>query len=264
MTSKLSMTTACLSLVAGSALAAIATPAQAFNFNTGSDLGACGVLVDNFAPIPSGALLDGTTDVKTCTTADGFTLEVKKPEDGYLQGKHVNGVSGVGITSPGPTLAEIGGKGAAQEIMKVTLPAAEKLSTLGLSFLYKIGEVGDVVNEQAKVWVSDQLYGILSVINATEAEWVVYTGGVAGTGKTYTGDFTSAGPGYVNILNPFANVEISAFKLLAPVTTAGNTFRYSDFALVNADINGVPEPAALLGLGAVGAAMLGLRRRRSL
>jgi len=267
MTSKLRIATACLSLAAGGALVAIASPAQAFDFTSGDALGGCSVLVDNFTTTIGAAKFDDTTTVSNCTTADGFTLNVDAPADGYLHGKKVNGQNGVGITSAGgPTIAEIGGRSVA-EIMGVSVPEPRVLDELGLSFLYYKPHFGDVVNEQALVWVSDALYGVLSVTSESEATWKVFQGSleVAALGKTIAGNSAASGPGYYNILNPFGDLEVAAFQLLAPellagADTAGDTYRYSDFALTNASV-GVPEPAAVLGLGDPGGALLAAHLR---
>lgn len=174
----------------------------------------------------------------------------------------MNGTIGVGITSEnGPTLAEIGGE-VFQEILAVTVPVPNVLTELGLSFLYHNPAFGDNVKEQGLVKVSETLYGILSVTSATTAEWVVYENGVEIISKVLNGDSTATGGGYYNIKNPFADIVVSSFTLLAPESTAGDTFRQSDFALTNASV-GIPEPSLVLGLGVAGASLLGLRRRKN-
>ncbi|HBL12623.1 MAG TPA: hypothetical protein DD379_14710 [Cyanobacteria bacterium UBA11162] len=251
----------CLGLAAGSALAFSSAPAQAFSFNTGDNLGTCSGLL----PVP------GT--LPSCTTGDGFGI-IAKPDGYLLRSKTVNGVTGIGIQATNPVAPGDGFDAVRDEIdkgefMHLIAPTSNTvLKDLGLAFLYRRAELGtpnfsDLINEIAYVDVFgaggvDLGTGTLTVLDdGATALWEF--GDIV---QNVTGNFTGSGPGYANISNPFGNQGIEKLVLRVNQSQSDN-FQQSDYGLVNASVDtSIPEPAALAGLGVVGAGLVLSRRRR--
>jgi len=239
--------------VAGSALAVAAAPAQAFNFTSGEAVGACGGI-------------EYTDGLKSCTTADGFTLTVTKDGQvgslgGYLSSKTVNGVTAVGVYGdPSPrdgTLEEID----YGEEITATLPAAKVIESIDLAFLYQPGEFGDVVYEVAEI-VTAYGSGFLTVTGDTTAEWTF--DGITQV-LTALSVSTEAGGGLYRIVNPFGDLAVSSIAFNS-VNLNGNNrdnYRQSDYSIAGIKAAGVPEPSLMVGLGAVGGLLLASRRCRA-
>lgn len=259
-----------ISLIATTAAIGLSTtPAKAFNFTTGTDLGTCNVLVDNLTTPLFKAYIDDTTTVKTCTTTDGFTLSATQPGDGFLQGKMVDKdkvVKGIGVSvpTPGPVPGEI----QFGETLTATLAEAKLIESIGLSFLYLKGEFADKLNEIAEITAINSQgvskTGTLTVTSATTASW-----SLGGTVINLDPSVEVEGGAY-NILNPFGDdFFISSLLFTAPDNSKIKPPFDSDYSLVSIVAGGpdidedVPEPATLLGLSVVGGLMAAARRRQS-
>jgi hypothetical protein len=257
---KLKQASTIVGLLASSALALSVAPAQAFSFNSGADLGGC-------AAVPLENLGNNTasaSSLSSCTTADGITLTAgaTNPVSGgaKLTKKEVNGVMGVGVYNDS-SKANLGSQ---QEIdFGETLTLSVKKPTifesLDLSFLYKKGEIGDLLNEVAQV-TAGGVTGTLKVLSATQAQW--NWNGIAQL-VTALSPSNKSGGGLYSILNPFGNTAVSSIVLTSP-QEAGRSYRYSDFALAGAKTASasVPEPTTLAGLGLVGGLLVASRRRK--
>ncbi|MDY6783905.1 MAG: PEP-CTERM sorting domain-containing protein [Cyanobacteriota bacterium] len=256
-----------ISLIATAAIGLSTAPAQAFDFNTGTDLGACGVLVDDVTTKSFKAFLDDTNDVSTCTTDDGITLSVTQPSGDFLQGKKVDDIVGVGISmlDPGPVRGEI----QSGEILTAKLDDARLIESIGLGFLYLDGEFFDLVNEIAEITAIDDngnsKTGTLTVMDPTTAVW-----SLGGTVINLDPSVEPEGGAY-DILNPFGDdFFVSSLSFTAPDQAGINDPRDSDYSLLSiavgptrGDVPTTPEPATLLGLGVVGGLMASARRRKS-
>lgn len=235
-------------LFAASTLAVSTVPAQAFNFTSGTDLGSCASLSDKFV----GAYPVDATTLSSCSTADGFELQAAP---GKLQAKKVNGVAGVGVTG-GANNQEIN----AGESISLKLAQKSILTSLDLSFLYRPGQMNDLVFEVARVVTDTGLEGFLKVTGNTTATWSFAGGSVINLSPS-----NNKGGGWYSILNPFGDAAISSIQLFAPTQAgaAANSARNSDYALVGATAAAVPEPASLAGLALVGGVVMGSRRRKA-
>ncbi|NJL01239.1 MAG: PEP-CTERM sorting domain-containing protein [Spirulinaceae cyanobacterium RM2_2_10] len=238
-------------LFASSALAVASAPAQAFNFTTGENVGAC-------------AGISYTDGLDTCTTADGFTLTVTQDgEDGSLGGflstKTVNGVTALGVFGdPSPnegTLEEID----FGEEITATLETAQIIKYIDLAFLFQPGEFGDVVFEVAQLTVNG-LIGTLAITGDNTAAWSF--DGSDPVELIALSESTEEGSGLYRILNPFGDLAVDAIAF-SSVELAGDSFRFSDYSLAGIQAADVPEPGLMLGLGVVGSALYAARRRRA-
>jgi hypothetical protein len=246
-----------IGLITSSALALSSNPAQAFNFNTSTDLGSCSALAGPFTS--SG--LSSTTIKPNCKTGDGFTI-TPNPEGKELQGKRVNGVIGVGVSGKKPVRDVVAGEINYGESIVLTLPnPGDVLKNIGLSFLYRPGVFADTVWEAARITTNTGLKGILTVTGKDTASWT-FAGGLVTNLSPSKGN----GGGYYDITNPFGNAKFD-FLTLTPVTynsVAQNSNANSDFALTHAIAKSVPEPTTLAGLGLVGGLLLATRRRKAI
>jgi hypothetical protein len=261
---KLQHLSTCIGLIASSAIALTVEPARAFNFTDGTDLGTCDVLVDDTTVPLFKAFID-TTQLKSCTTADGFTLTASQPTDGVLQGKLVDKdgvVKGVGISVPTP--GNPNGTAVPAEIqfgetLTATLDKPSKIASIGLSFLYFTGVFGDIVKEMAIITTDTGLTGTLTVQNQNTAIWSL--GGMV----TNLDPSKEVEGGYYRIDNPFGDIKISSLSFTAPNDAPPP--KGSDYALVSIEkgihVHDIPEPATLLGLGVVGGLMAFARRKKS-
>jgi hypothetical protein len=244
-----------IGLITSSALALSSNPAQAFNFNTSTDLGSCSALAGPF----TGSLSSYTTP--TCNTADGFTITAA-PTGKTLQGKEVNDVIGVGVSGKKPVRDVVGGEINYGESIQLTLPnPGDVLKNIGLSFLYRPGVFADTVWEAARITTNTGLEGILTVTGKDTAIWN-FAGGLVTNLSPSKGN----GGGYYDIANPFGNAKFD-FLTLTPVTydsVAQNSNANSDFALTHAAAKSVPEPTTLAGLGLIGGLLLATRRRKAI
>jgi len=250
-----------IGLITSSTLALSSNPAQAFNFTTHTDLGACSTLVDSFSP--SGVSL---SKLPNCKTADGFTI-TPAPEGKQLQGKTVNKINGVGVSGvvPSDPIDAVRGEVDYKESIELTLPnPGDVLKSIGLSFLYQPGVFADKVYEAVKIKTDTGLEGILKVTGNASASWSYLSGAVSSV--TNLSPSTGKGGGYYDITNPFGNAKFD-FLTLTPVTydsVAYNSSANSDFALTSATAKSVPEPTTLAGLGLVGGLLLATRRRKAI
>jgi hypothetical protein len=252
---KLQKITAYVGLVAGSVLALSSTPAQAFSFNSGSDLGSCSAV-----PLEKLGNDQASTGPSSCETADGFLLEAG--DGGKLTTKEVNGVKATGVYLH----SSKDGKGSQQEIdhgetlTLSLLKGPSILKSLDLAFLYKEGNTtvafGDKVNEIAQI-TAGGITGTLKVLSDTTAEW---KWGVIEQTLTALSPSNSTGGGWYSIANPFGDLKVDKVVFTSPAETGGTSYHYSDYALVGAT---VPEPATIAGLGLVAGALFTARRRKS-
>lgn len=253
---KLQKITAYVGLVAGSVLALSSTPAQAFSFNSGSDLGSCSAV-----PLEKLAADEASSStISSCETADGFLLEAG-PNGAKLTTKQVNGVKGTGVYFH----SSAAGEGSQQEIdhgeslTLSVLKGPSVLKSLDLAFLYKKGNYnvafGDIVNEVAQV-TAGGITGTLKVLSDTTAEWK--WGDILQTINAVSPS-NSTGGGWYSIANPFGDAKVDTVVLTSSTET-GTSHKYSDFALVGAT---VPEPATIAGLGLVAGALFTARRRKN-
>jgi len=259
-----------LSVIAGGVLALSTAPAQAFNFTTGSSLGSCSGLAGPFYSGPSNQQISNFT-TGSCTTADGFTLSANV---GSLQGKIVNGVTGVGITS-GPNDPVVGEINTGEEL-NLMLPKTGVLQSLGLSFLYRPGVFSDRVYEVAAAVSNTNLTGSLRITSPTTALWNVPGLGILNQIVNAVSGSNPDGGGWYDIANPFGNSSLSSLGLKPlPGSTVDNaynptdewlnSFQNSDFSLVSAELksSSVPEPGTLAGLALVGGLLAASRRRKT-
>ncbi|MGF1457759.1 MAG: PEP-CTERM sorting domain-containing protein [Leptolyngbyaceae cyanobacterium] len=237
-------------LAAGATVALVAAPANAasINFTGGSNFGTC-------------------TDRATSCTENGFTFTADNNPDAplgtpFLQTKTESGVSGLGISRENGS-EDSGGNGVIAEIdYYETLGIGFEetiVRSLDLVFLYQAGEFSDNANEKATVKAGGGI-GTLLVTGATTAEWS-WTNGTESVSQTVDAKSpaTNPGGGWFSILNPFDGVEVSSVDLLVDMETSdAHSGKFSDYSL--GGITTVPEPATLLGLGAVAVgAFTGLR-----
>lgn len=246
-----------IGLVATGAIALAGTPAHAFNFTNGTNVGACGALVDNFSIKDFTAKLDDTIGTKDCKTADGFTLTATQPTTSYLQGKKVDDIKGVGIS--GPTEDLVKGEINKGELLTATLDKASVIKSIDLSFLYRPGVFADKVFEIAGITANGSVSGKLTVTGSTSATWDL-------GGTVINLDPSNQGEGgWYRVLNPFADLLVSnlTFTAITQPGAPADSFKNSDYSLVGIEKEvAVPEPGtvgALLGLGAIA----GLTRRRN-
>ncbi|MEC4986655.1 MAG: PEP-CTERM sorting domain-containing protein [Oscillatoria sp. PMC 1068.18] len=242
------------SLITGGAIAFSGTEANAFSFNGGTDLGSCSAI-----PIENVGTGTPSSTVSTCTTDDGFTLTANT--GGVLTGKTVNGVTGVGIYRDESSA----GEGSQQEVdfgeeLLLTLDEATALQSLDIAFLYKEGNFskafGDFVDEVAQI-TANGITGTLQVIDAFTAVW--NWDGISQIVNA-TSPANSSGGGLWSITNPFGDIKVASVSLTSP-QEAGESFRYSDYAIAGAEK--VPEPATVAGLALVAGALAVSRRRKS-
>ncbi|MDY6786462.1 MAG: PEP-CTERM sorting domain-containing protein [Cyanobacteriota bacterium] len=261
-----------ISLIATAAIGLSTAPAQAFNFNTGEKLGTCDVLVDNVTKPLFKAFIDETDDVSTCTTEDGITLSATQPGDGFLQGKKVDDIVGIGVSvpDPGPVPGEI----QFGEELVAELGTASIIESISLGFLYLDGEFHDLVNEIAKIEAKGadgtSKMATLTVTGETTAEWLV--DGVAMDSVINIDPSVEPEGGAYEISNPFGDdFLVSSLLFTAPDQPGIEKPRDSDYSLLSIDATApgdtggptVPEPTTLLGLGVVGGLMASARRRKS-
>jgi hypothetical protein len=238
-------TLAFIGLITSSTLTISTGSAFAFNFTNGSALGTC-------EPI-------NEFTMKSCTTADGFTLTVTKNGTvgslgGFLAEKTVDGVTGVGIYGddhPHGSLEEID----YGEELTLTSAQPSILQSLDLAFLYKAPAFGDTLDEIAQV-TAGGITGTLSVLTNTTAEWK--WNGITQT-LTALSKSDESGGGWYRIFNPFGKTEVTDIKLTAP-DPEGDYIKH-DFSLVGAEK--VPEPTTIAGLGLVAGALVAYRRRKN-
>ncbi|MBZ8180829.1 PEP-CTERM sorting domain-containing protein [Oscillatoria salina] len=247
---KLKSTLICAGLVAGSAIAFGNADAQAFSFNNGTDLGSCSAI-----PIENVGTKTPTSTISTCTTDDGFTLTANT--GGVLTGKTVNGVTGVGIYRDESSANQ----GSQQEIdfgeeLLLTLDEETALSSLDIAFLYEKRAVRDLIDEVALI-TANGITGTLEVIDAFTAIW--NWDGLTQTVNAKS-PANSKGGALWKITNPFGDIKISSVSLTSP-QEAGESYRYSDYAIAGAEK--VPEPATVAGLALVAGALAVSRRRKS-
>ncbi|MEP0865237.1 PEP-CTERM sorting domain-containing protein [Funiculus sociatus GB2-A5] len=256
---KLKQASTIVGLLASSALALSVAPAQAFNFNSGADLGTC-------AAVPLENLGNNTASAgpTSCTTADGITLTAgaTNPVSGgaKLTKKEVNGVKGVGVYNDS-SKANLGSQQETDfgETLTLSVEKPTIFESLDLSFLYQKGEFGDFLNEVAQV-TAGGFTGTLKVLSATQAQW--NWNGIEQL-VTALSPSNKSGGGLYSIVNPFGNTAVSSIVLTSP-QEAGRSYRYSDFALAGAKTASasVPEPTTLAGLGLVGGLLVASRRRK--
>ncbi len=236
--------------IAGTTLAFSSASAQAFSFQTPSDLGDCAI-----ASLP--------TD--SCMTDDGFTITAGLDGDAsanpVLIDKTVNGVTGIGVTHDGDEGGDNEGVpgelDAGEFILLEAKDSNNVFKSIELAFLYQPGVFADKVFEIAQLETALGI-GSLKVINDTQAE---YSFGGSTTIVDAISDSTKKGGGYYKILNPFGDAKVSSVKFTA-AGTPGDTHAGHDYALVAADSKDVPEPATLGALGFV-AALAATRRGKN-
>lgn len=236
------------SFIAGSALAFSAGSAQAFSFQTPSDLGDCAI-----ANLP--------TD--SCMTDDWFNISAGLDGDDsanpVLVNKTVNGVTGIGVThdgNEGGSNEGVPGEVDAGEFIYLEAKDDDNIfKYIELAFLYQPGVFGDGVFEIAQL-ETDLGIGTLEVINDTQAE---YTFNGNTTIVDAISDSTQQGGGYYRILNPFGNEVVTKVKFTA-AGAPGDTHDGHDYALVAAKGHKIPEPATLGALGVVAGALAATRR----
>lgn len=258
-----------LSVLAGGALTLSTSPAQAFNFTTGSSLGNCSALAGPFYSGPYNQQISNFT-TPSCTTGDGFTLTAS---GGPLQGKIVNNVTGVGITN-GPNDPVPGEVNTGEELNLILPGTGGVLQSLGLSFMYRPGVFEDRVYEVAAAVSNTNLTGTLRIISPTTALWNVAGLGIVDQIVNAVSGSNPDGGGWYNIANPFGNSSLTSLVLkpLAGSTTDNpynptnqwlDSYQNSDFSLVSAEArSSVPEPGTLAGLALVGGLLAAARRRQ--
>ncbi|MDY7015274.1 MAG: PEP-CTERM sorting domain-containing protein, partial [Cyanobacteriota bacterium] len=252
-------------LIATSAIALSAESARAFDFNAvgGTGLGSCAPLVDDVTVPLFKAFIDETDDISTCTTEDGFTLNVDQPGDGFLQGKKVGDVTGVGISvpEPGPVPGEI----QHGEILDVTLDEASKIGSIDLGFLYLPPVFIDKVFEVAEITAKIDGNDVTGTLTVTGEDTAVWSLGAIVQNLALSKEVEG---GSYSILDPFGEDLVSSLIFTAPDVPGIDAPRDSDYALVgiakaDEDDEIIPEPATLLGLGVVGGLMAVSRRKKS-
>jgi len=232
-------------LMTGSTLALSMMPAQAFNFTSGTALGTCDPISEY--------------TMKSCTTDDGFTLNVTKNGTvgslgGFLAEKTVNGVTGVGVYGddhPNGSIEEID----YGEELALAIDQPSILNSLDLGFLYRPPVFQDQLNEIAEVSAGG-ITGTLTVLTSTTAEWK--WNGITQM-LTALSNSDENGGGWYRIFNPFGTTAVTEVRLAGALPEGDYVKR--DFSLVGAEK--VPEPATLAGLGLVGGALVASRRRKN-
>lgn len=239
---KFKYTSAFAGIIASSVLAIATTPAQAFNFTSGTNLGSCSTLL-----------------TASCKTDDGFTLKAGGSRDkkDVLEAKTINGVTGVGVSNGGNDVvtAEINHG----EYIDLSLEAPKSLKSLDFSFLYpRNGIFNDLVYEVAAVAPNlANVFGTLTLRDNNSAVW-------SWDGKGQTVNSSNPGGGLYSVLNPFGDTLISQLRLTAPSQPGVDEYsaQNNDYALAGAEVKDVPEPATIAGLGLVAGALVTSRRRR--
>ena len=242
------------SFIAGSALAFSAGSAQAFSFQTPSDLGTCA----NALPSLS------------CTTDDGFTitagaLDPADPDEPLLVTKTVKGVTGIGVElgeegSNSPTGEGVPDEIDADEYILLESDKDKVFKYIELAFLFNPPAHGDEVKESAVLETAAGT-GILTVLNDTQAEYS-FNGGPAVIIDALS-DSTKQGAGYYQILNPFGEAKVGSVKFLAAGDDPDADHSQHDYSLVAAEAlphHDIPEPATLGALGLVAGALAATRR----
>ncbi len=244
-----------------------------FNLATAATMSAAALFAA--APASAGSLdFTGGANFGTCDgaitcTVNGFTLTAGETGDSPFSGdgatlaeKEVNGVYGLGVQhSPGGS----NGGGSQLEVDRYeTLSIDFKESivkSLDLVFLYEAGpnttHFGDALNEVASV-VAGGFTGTLTVLDELTAEWS-WNGITQTVSAKSNADGT--GGGWFSISNPFDDVKVSSVELLAEPGEPANpllTGERSDYSL--GGIATVPEPTAVIGLGALALSAFGLRK----
>jgi PEP-CTERM motif len=248
---------ALIGLMAGSTLALSSAPAQAFNFTTSGGCAAAassGVTADGFTLVAGGGSLACKTVVDTSAADDGY----------------VGPVTGIGITSTNDsTSGEIGPK--PTEFMELILPGSGGiLGSLDLSFLYRPQVFHDAVFEVAAALPdTSPIEGTLKILGPSSAVWTwgTITQNLTAISNSTDGTVgTNKGGGWYSVQNPFGDLSLSKIKLRAVVQPGAEVnYKNTDFALVGAtlkDVEKVPEPTTLAGLGVIGGLIVASRRRR--
>ena len=246
-------------LMASSVLAVSTSQAQAFDLNSGSNVGTCAPLTGGYHTGAYGQVLSNAT-AGSCATNDGFTLTANNGS--VLQGKTVGGIKGVGITTnPSDPLTDTLGEIDNSEALTLTHATGGIFHYIDLSFLYQPGVYADEVFEVASIVANDGTMGILRVTGNSTAEWLV--GGVVQAVTALSNSVEGAGGRY-RVFNPFGDKSLTSLTLTA-VQQAGIPANYqnSDYSLVGAQLKSVPEPTTLAGLGIVGGLLVASRRRRA-
>jgi hypothetical protein len=176
---------------------------------------------------------------------------------GSLTTKTVGGITGIGV-SGGYVSDEIDGSG---EWVKFGFTPDQKVDFFTLGQLYASGNYGDVVNEQAIVLegISGEIVtGVLSVqSNGLSAIWA--SGGVNTTATTISAGLEGNG-GAFQVSNPFGELAMKSITFSAN----SNSYRGSDYTIVNLSTSNVPEPGmiSLFGMGLVALSGMRFIRRR--
>lgn len=257
-------------LVATGAVVALSqAPVQAASFsaNDASDRAQC----------PTGS---------TTCYIDGFFELTASPEGDQITQKQVNSVWGFGIADNGRRPSSDPSRGEIDPGERLDIAFRNEsgksfkgiLEYLDLSFMYRPGVFNDQVFEMALVSTDGKSKtGTLQVKNATTAEWRIGNAVIAGAVELLSPSNGNGGGSY-RIKNPFQDFVMNGFSVTAVPVLAGNAgsganfcvqgegncplgSRNSDFALTAVSVKRVPEPATLLGLGAVGLLAFAQRRR---
>lgn len=248
---------ALIGLMAGSTLALSSAPAQAFNFTTSGGCNAAatsGVTADGFKLVPTGGSLACKTVVDTSAADDGYA----------------GPVTGIGITSTNDsTPGEIGPT--TSEFLDLILPGSGGvLGSLDLSFLYRPQVFHDAVFEVAAALPdTSPIEGTLKILGPSSAIWTwgAITQNLTAISNSTDGTVgTKVGGGWYSVKNPFGDLSLSKIRLRAvPQDGRQQNYQNSDFALVGAtlkEVEKVPEPTTLAGLGVIGGLIVASRRRR--
>ncbi len=278
-------------ILAGSALALSATPAQAASFGFSAQDAVDGACVGQ----------------ASCIVNDFFNLSTNKQITAKNVGEAGYDVLGLGVASDASNMGLDTSEGEidADEWFDIGFKEAAVLEQLQLSHMYQPGEMYDWVYEKAEVEIKladgSTQTGTLEVTGDTTATWSG-SGSVSNVSASFDGtvdDFRTEGVvdhnsddrdlkaeayrggGSYTIANPFGNLEIAGLRLKPIVMDAPEDspialksgdkpagWRNSDFtvssvvATVSEDAADIPEPATTAALIGFGAMALGLRRRK--
>ncbi|MGB5969782.1 MAG: PEP-CTERM sorting domain-containing protein, partial [Spirulinaceae cyanobacterium] len=237
----------------GTALAFSAASAQAFSFQTPSDLGGCAI-----ANLPT----------NSCMTNDGFTITAGLDGDDstnpVLKNKTVNGVTGIGVNHDGKEGGDnegVPGEVDAGEFILLEAKDSNNIfKSIELAFLYQPGVFADDVFEIAQLETALGI-GTLTVTGNTTAKYkfdAIDDTQDFETDIIATSPSTMSGAGYYHF-NPFGHNVVTSVKFTA-AGLPGDTHEQHDYALVSAEAKDVPEPATLGALGLVAGALAATRR----